>query len=72
MSAGVISEPAERQKGEIRVINPNSEVKKHRFVRKAVAERGCDTKSNLNPRTKQCSQSFTRFSVPAKFNYAAP
>jgi hypothetical protein len=55
-----------------RLFNPNSEVKKYRFVRKAVAERGCDTKSNLNPRTKQCSQSFTRFSVPAKFNCAAP
>ena len=52
-------------------LNPNSEVKKHRFVRKAVAERGCNTKSNLNPRTKQCIQSFTRFSVPAKFNSVA-
>jgi altronate hydrolase len=37
-----------------RTLSRTPKLKKHRFVRKAVAERGCNTKSNLNPHTKQC------------------
>ena len=56
----------------LRLFNPNSEIKKHRFERKALAAMSCDTKSNHYPRTKQCRLLFVQFSVPAKSNYAVP
>ena len=46
-------------------------LKKHRFERKLLAERGCDTDKQPQPRTKRCSILFAQFLVPAKFKYAA-